>query len=76
MATIAQPFLFSWKEIDAASDLDRLSLVLNVLPDEKLVLYLEQRRGKGRDDYPVRAMWNALLAGVVFLLTIGTLTAK
>jgi len=43
-----------------------ISSVLNVLPDEKLVLYLEQRRGKGRDDYPVRAMWNALLAGVVF----------
>jgi hypothetical protein len=23
-------------------------------------------RGQGRDDYPVRAMWNAVLAGVVF----------
>ncbi len=27
---------------------------------------LEQERGKGRDDYPVRAMWNSLLAGIVF----------
>jgi hypothetical protein len=26
MATIPQPSLFSWKEIDAASDLDRLVL--------------------------------------------------
>ena len=66
MATIAQPFLFSWKEIDEASDLDRLRLVLGVLPDEKLVSFLERRRGKGRDDYPVRATWNALIAGVIF----------
>ena len=66
MALIAQPFLFGWEEIDAASDLDRLRLVINVLPDEKLVSYLEQRRGKGRNEYPVRPMWNALLAGVVF----------
>ena len=27
---------------------------------------LEVMRGQGRNDYPVRAMWNALLAGVVF----------
>ena len=66
MATIPQPYLFSWKEIDEASDLDRLRLVLAALPDEKLVTFLEQRRGRGRDDYPVRPMWNALLAGVVF----------
>jgi len=27
---------------------------------------LEERRDRGRDDYPVRAMWNSLIAGVVF----------
>jgi len=27
---------------------------------------LEQERGKGRDDYPIRAVWNSLLAGIVF----------
>ena len=31
MATIAQDWLFNWQEIDAASDLDRLKLVLNAL---------------------------------------------
>ena len=41
MATIPQPYLFSWKEIDEASDLDRLRLVLDALPDEKLVTFLE-----------------------------------
>lgn len=66
MATIPQPFLFSWQQIDAASDLDRLRLVLDALSDERLVSFLEQRRGRGRDDYPVRPMWNAVLAGVVF----------
>ena len=27
---------------------------------------LEARRGKGRNDYPVRPTWNALIAGIVF----------
>ena len=66
LATIPQPFLFSWQQIDASSDLDRLRLVLSALPDEPLVRFLEQRRGRGRDDYPVRPMWNALVAGIVF----------
>ncbi len=66
MATISQPWLFSWKEIDEASDLDRLRLVLGALPDEALVSFLEQRRGRGRDDYPIRPMWNAVIAGIVF----------
>jgi len=66
MATIPQPFLFTWKEIEAASDLDRLRLVLDALPDEELVALLEARRGKGRNDYPVRPTWNALIAGIVF----------
>jgi len=62
----SQPFLFSWKEIDEASDLDRLRLVLSTLPDESLVSYLEQRRGRGRNDYPIRPIWNAVIAGIVF----------
>ena len=66
MARISQPFLFSWKEIDEASDLDRLRLVLDALRGEDLVGFLEQRRGRGRDDYPIRPMWNAVIAGVVF----------
>jgi hypothetical protein len=41
-------------------------LVIEHLPDERIVQYLEVMRSHGRDDYPVRAMWNALLAGIVF----------
>jgi hypothetical protein len=66
MATIIQPSMFSWKDIEADSDLNRLLLVLSVLPDESFVSLLEQRRGRGRDDYPIRPTWNALLAGIVF----------
>ena len=28
--------------------------------------HLETKRGKGRDDYPVRPMWHAVIAGIVF----------
>jgi hypothetical protein len=68
MAYIAQPWLFSWREIDTASDLDRLRLVLMAVSpyDQSLMLKLETLRGKGRDDYPVRAMWNSVFAGIVY----------
>ena len=65
MAIMPQPSLFSWQEIDALDDLHRLRLVLGALPDEALMRHLERDRGRGRDDYPVRAMWNSLLAGIV-----------
>ncbi len=58
--------LFDWCDVEARSDLDRFYLVRDHLPDARLVQYLEVMRGQGRDDYPVPAMWNALLAGVVF----------
>lgn len=66
MAIIPQRLLFSWPEIESSSDLDRLRMVLRALPDEPFMQCLEKRRGKGRDDYPIRASWNALLAGIVF----------
>jgi hypothetical protein len=66
MAIIPRRSLFSWKNVESKSDLDRLRLVLEVLPDEALMVRLEGQRGKGRDDYPVRAIWNSLLAGIVF----------
>ena len=66
MASIPRRSLFSWKNVESQSDLDRLRLVLESLPDEALMVKLEARRGKGRNDYPVRAIWNSLLAGIVF----------
>lgn len=66
MAIISQISLFEWTEIENLGDLERLKLVLDYIPDEELVLKLEKERGNGRDDYPVRAMWNTLLAGIIF----------
>lgn len=66
MAIIPQLSLFSWKEIEELGDLERLRLVIEYMPDEELMRLLEEKRGKGRDDYPIRAMWNSVLAGIVF----------
>lgn len=66
MAIIPQLKLFEWTEIQTLGDLERLRLVLDHMPDEDLMRTLEQHRGKGRNDYPIRAMWNSVLAGIVF----------
>ena len=59
--------LFSWEEeIERLGDLIRLQIVLETLPDETLILKLHRERGKGRNDFPVRAMWNLVIAGIVF----------
>lgn len=66
MAIIPQTRLFSWKDVENLGELKRLELVLKTMPDEALMRRLERERGKGRDDYPVRAVWNSVLAGVVY----------
>ena len=66
MATISDPFLFRWDSVDQLGDLERLQLVLDALPDEPLMQLLEADRGHGRNDYPVRPMWNSLIAACVF----------
>lgn len=66
MAIIPQRKFFSWGEVQPLGDLERLQLVLDTIPDEPLMKMLERDRGRGRNDYPVRALWNSVLAGVVF----------
>ena len=56
----------SWSHVESLGDFERLRRVLDALPDEALVAALEERRGRGRNDYPVHAMWRALVAGMVF----------
>ncbi|SHJ51590.1 transposase [Desulfofundulus thermosubterraneus] len=58
--------LFGWREIDELGDLERMLLVFEYLPDEELMQKLERERGHGRNDYPVRAVWNSILVRVVF----------
>ena len=57
---------FTWDEVDKLSDLRRLELVLNALPDTEIIRALSAMRKNGRNEYPVRAMWRALIAGIVF----------
>lgn len=66
MAIIPQKQLFSWEEIEDLSDLQRFSLLIKHLPDETLMRAFESQRGNGRNDYPVRAVWNSILAGIVY----------
>lgn len=66
MAIIPQLTLFSWQDLEELGDLERLVLVLQTVPDEALMRRLEAVRGRGRNDYPVRALWNSILAGIVF----------
>ena len=65
MATV-RSLLFSWDDVERLPELRRLTFVLDNLPDAELVAALEAKRGRGRDEYPVPAMWRALVAGVVF----------
>ena len=57
---------FSWDEVDRISDFNRLQLVLDALPDGDIIRALGAMRGNGRNEYPVAAMWRALIAGIVF----------
>jgi len=66
MAKLLAPYLFRWREVEAKSDLERLMLVLEYLPDEGLMRKLEEQRKGSRDDYPIRPVWNSVLAGVVY----------
>ena len=61
-----QPILFNWQDVDILPDMKRLEQVLKYLPDEDIIKALEDKRGRGRNDYPVVAMWNAVIAGIVF----------
>ena len=66
MAKLLVPYLFRWQDVEARSDLERLRLVVDYLPDEALMEKLEKHRKRGRDDYPIRPVWNSVLAGIVY----------
>ena len=64
--TASSNLLFSWADVEQRPELQRLQLVLDTMPDGDILDALEERRGHGRDDDPVVAMWRAMLAGIVF----------
>ena len=58
--------LFSWDDVETRPELQRIELALDALPDDALLTELRKRRGAGRNDFPVAAMWRAVIAGIVF----------
>lgn len=66
MSILPQAGLFSWKEVEATGEISRLTRLLDVLPDQQLLNALEAERAGKRNDYPLPALWRALLAGIVF----------
>lgn len=66
MAIIPQIEIFNLVKDEDLGALKDFKLILENLPDEKLMKKLEKKRGNGRDDYPVRSMWNSVIAGVFF----------
>jgi hypothetical protein len=58
--------MFDYTEIENLGDLERLKIALDGMDDESLMRKLEKRRNKGRNDYPVRVMWNLTVAMKIF----------
>ena len=66
MAIVYQKSLFSWKDVDDLGDLERFKLVIESIPDSNLIKTLHELRANGRKDHPIAAIWNSILAGIVF----------
>ena len=66
MRIITQISLFDDTQNKNLGDLERLQKVLANLPDEELIQKLKTIRGKGRNEWPVEAMWNSFIASFVF----------
>ncbi len=61
MKIISQLSVFDYHEIEILGDLERVKLLIDNVPDEKIIEKLEKIRGKGRNEYPIIAVWNSLL---------------
>lgn len=63
---IIQSPLFDFEEFIRIKRNDRLTMVLESLPAEKLLMALEDEHWTGRKGHSVRGMWSALIAGVLY----------
>lgn len=66
MNIIQEKTIFDYMKIEELGDLERLKLALENIEDEELCKKLEEERGKGRNDYPVRTMLNLIYAMKIF----------
>ncbi len=56
--------LFAWDCLEDSPSLRTIKELLAVLPDGKLLGALAAARGKGRNDYPVHALWGVVVLRV------------
>lgn len=61
MKIITQISVFDYSEIEILGDLERCKLLIDNVPDEKIINKLTEIRGKGRNEYPIIPLWNSLL---------------
>ena len=61
MKIISQLSFFDYTEIEILGDLERCKLLIENVPDEKIINKLYEMRGKGRNDYAIEAVWNSIL---------------
>jgi len=66
LARIIQQKIFSWKDVEASGEIERLRMVIEAIPDDGLMGALEADRKGRRDDYPIRPLWNSILGGIVY----------
>ena len=66
MNIIQEKTIFDYMEIEVLGDLERLVLCLDNVADEELCRKLENERGNGRNDFPVRVMLNLTYAIKIF----------
>lgn len=66
MNNISQISIFDYSEIEILGDLEKLKLFMETVDDKELCEQLENERGNGRDDYPVRAMLNIIYAMKIY----------
>ena len=66
MKSISQTNIFDYMEIEILGDLERLKLCLENIEDDELCKILEEKRGLGRNDFPVRVMLNLIYAMKIF----------
>lgn len=58
--------LFSWQALDESNDIFRFRKLLEALDDKELIRRLKAERKGRRNDYPIEAIWNSLLARLLF----------
>jgi hypothetical protein len=56
--------LFAWDALEDSPTLKTIKQLLDVIPDQPLLDRLQQARGKGRDDVPLRVAWGVLVLSI------------